>query len=214
VRVNGTAFLLLTLALVAAVLDWFAVGTGRRGLEYVAKPLTLVALLFAAAALDADSSAVQHAFLVALGFSLAGDVLLLLPDEPWFVFGLGAFFVAHVAYIVGFWIAGVQVEALLVGLVVVVIAIVVLGRRIVAAVADGDDAALVAPVAAYIGIISLMVASAIGTRDALAIAGAVLFYVSDATIAWTRFIRDHPWGRMSIIVTYHVAQFALVLSLV
>jgi alkenylglycerophosphocholine hydrolase len=102
---------------------------------------------------------------------------------------------------------------LLIGLVIVAVAVVVLGRRIVAGVAEGSEPELVVPVAAYIGAISLMVASAIGTTVALAIVGASLFYVSDALIAWTRFIKDLKWGRLSIIVTYHLAQFALVLSL-
>ncbi len=210
---TATAFLLLSLAAVAAVVDWFAVGTGMRGLEYIAKPLTLVALVAAATTLDVSDGAVQGAFVVALVFSLIGDVLLVVPDETWFVFGLGSFLAAHIAYIVGFWIMGVAVFPLLIGVVIVAVAVVVLGRRIVAGVAEGSEPELVVPVAAYIGAISLMVASAIGTTVALAIVGASLFYVSDALIAWTRFIKDLAWGRLAIIVTYHLAQFALVLSL-
>ena len=43
---------------------------------------------------------------------------------------------------------------------------------------------------------------------------AVLACASDALIAWNRFIRETPYGRLSIMVTYHLAQGALVLSLV
>ena len=63
-------------------------------------------------------------------------------------------------------------------------------------------------------VISVMVASAVGTLDALAIVGACLFYTSDALIAWTRFIQDFRHGRLAVMVTYHLAQFGLVLSLV
>ena len=66
----------------------------------------------------------------------------------------------------------------------------------------------------YIGVISAMVATAIGTRSPLVIAGAALFYCSDALIAWTRFIRDFRHGRLAVMVTYHLAQILLVLSLV
>jgi alkenylglycerophosphocholine/alkenylglycerophosphoethanolamine hydrolase len=211
--VTATAFLMLTLAALAAAVDWFAVGSGMRGLEYVAKPLTLVALIGAAASLDVSDGPVQGAFVVALVFSLIGDVLLMVPGESWFVFGLGSFLAAHVAYIVAFWLVGVSVFPLLIGVVVVAVAVVVLGRRIVSGVAAGPEPELVVPVAVYIGAISLMVASAIGTTGALAIIGASLFYVSDALIAWTRFIKDLKWGRLAVIMTYHLAQFALVLSL-
>jgi uncharacterized membrane protein YhhN len=211
--VTATAFLLLALAAVAAMADWWAVGSGHRGVEYLAKPLTLVVLIAAAARLDVGDGAVQGAFVVALVFSLLGDVLLLLPDE-WFVFGLASFLAAHVAYVVGFWLAGVSLFAFLVGVVLVAIAVVLLGRRIIGGVAAGEDAALVVPVTAYMLVISVMVASAVGTKDALAIIGACLFYTSDALIAWTKFLHDFRHGRLAIIVTYHVAQFALVLSLV
>ena len=213
-RVTATAFLLLALAAVVAVVDWWAVGSGVRAVEYVAKPLTLLVLVLAAAELDVGSGAVQGAFLVALVFSLAGDVLLMLPGEQWFVFGLASFLAAHVAYVVGFWLAGVSLFAFLLGVVAVAIAVVLLGRRIVAGVADGPASGLVAPVAAYMLVISVMVASAVGTVDVLAIVGAALFYTSDALIAWTRFVEDLQRGRLAVMVTYHLAQFALVLSLV
>jgi uncharacterized membrane protein YhhN len=108
----------------------------------------------------------------------------------------------------------VTVAALLVGLVIVGVAVVVLGLRIVRAVRAGDDPELALPVGMYIGVISLMVASAIGTGSALAIAGAILFYVSDALIAWNRFIHEYPWGGVAIMVTYHLGQIGLVLSLI
>ena len=59
-----------------------------------------------------------------------------------------------------------------------------------------------------------MVVSAGASGSAIAFAGALSFYVSDALIAWTRFIQDHPHGRLAVMVTYHLAQFGLVLSLV
>ena len=63
-------------------------------------------------------------------------------------------------------------------------------------------------------VISAMVASAIGVGSPFAIAGAGLFYVSDALIAWNRFVRETPHAPVTIMVTYHLAQVGLVLSLV
>ena len=44
----------------------------------------------------------------------------------------------------------------------------------------------------------------------LAIGGAVLFYVSDATLAWNRFLEPRRFGPLAVMVTYHLAQAGLV----
>jgi hypothetical protein len=58
-----------------------------------------------------------------------------------------------------------------------------------------------------------MVACALASGNALAATGAVLFMVSDTLIAWNRFVRELNWAPITIIVTYHLAQAGLVLSL-
>ena len=70
------------------------------GFADLPKVLALLNSLKLGAAAAADR---QVWFVVALVFSLVGDVALML-DSDRFVLGLGAFLVAHVAYIVGFWI--------------------------------------------------------------------------------------------------------------
>jgi uncharacterized membrane protein YhhN len=81
---------------------------------------------------------------------------------------------------------------------------------------------LVLPVGAYVVVISAMVVSAAGTAgradwaarsSALAIAGALLFYGSDALIGWTRFVGDFPGSRVLVMATYHLGQAGLVLGL-
>jgi uncharacterized membrane protein YhhN len=68
-------------------------------------------------------------------------------------------------------------------------------------------------VLAYMAVISLMVVSAIGTGHPAAIVGAGLFYASDSLIAWNRFLRASRRGQVAVMVTYHLAQVGLVLSL-
>src|SRR3546814_41540 len=60
------AFLLLAMALAAAVVDWIAVHHSNKALEYVAKPLTMVLLIGATLALDPTDSAVRAWFIAAL----------------------------------------------------------------------------------------------------------------------------------------------------
>ena len=211
---TGAAWAFVALFAVAAVGNWVAVirRPGARALEYVCKPAALVALLLAAVALDPADGAQRAWFVAALVWSLAGDVFLMLPSDR-FVPGLASFLVGHLAYVVGLsldphWSAG----RFVLGLAVVAVALAVLGRRVVRAVA-GHDRALVPPVVAYMAAISAMVASAVATGDARAIVGASLFYASDTVIALDRFERPGPWAGLVIMVTYHLGQLGLVLSL-
>ena len=68
-------------------------------------------------------------------------------------------------------------------------------------------------VVAYVATILVMVATALASGNALAGAGALVFMTSDAFIGEDRFVRHRAWQPLTIIVTYHVAQALLVLSL-
>ncbi len=209
---NATAFLLLTLAGSAAVCDWLAVAAGSRRPEYLLKPLTLIALLGVALTLDPSSDGARAFVVVALVCSLVGDVALMLPGDH-FVPGLAAFLTAHVAYVVALTILGLSPGRLLVGVALVVVAGAVLGRRILGGAAR-QDPALVNPVSGYLAVISLMVVTAMGTEIAFAVVGALLFYVSDGVLGWTRFVADFPRSRVVVMVTYHLGQAGLVLALI
>jgi uncharacterized membrane protein YhhN len=211
--VNGTAVVLLVATGVLAVLDWIAVGLGRRTLEYVFKPATMVPLIGAAIALDPSSDAARIWFVVGLVFSLVGDVALMLPNEDLFVIGLGSFLVAHLAYIVGLAVAGINPLALALGVVVVAVLIAVLAPPLVTG-ARRQDPRLGVPVLVYVVAISSMVACAMGSVVWAAIVGALLFYLSDFSIGWSRFVREFRGSRLAIITTYHAAQVLLVVSLV
>jgi uncharacterized membrane protein YhhN len=209
---NAATFLLVALAAVVAVADWIAVAAGARIAEYVLKPLTMVVLILAALELDPSSDAARGALVVGLVLSLVGDVLLMVPADL-FVPGLAAFLAAHVAYVVALWMLGVSGAGLLVGIAVVVVGALIVGRRILAGAAASDKA-LVAPVTAYLAVISAMVVSALGVGAFFAVSGALLFYASDAVLGWTRFVSDFPRSRVVVMVTYHLGQLGLVLALI
>jgi uncharacterized membrane protein YhhN len=84
---------------------------------------------------------------------------------------------------------------------------------VVTAVKAGQPDLLV-PVIVYMGVISLMVACAFATTKPIAIAGALLFYVSDSMIAWNGFVKPFRHADVAIMVTYHLGQIGLVLALV
>jgi len=150
-------------------------------------------------------------FVVALALSMAGDVFLMLPRDL-FVAGLSSFLLGHLAYVVGFRVHGGSGAAWAGAAVAVLLVDAALAGPVLAAVRR-RHAELLVPVAAYVVVISAMVSAAIATGIALAIAGAALFFASDTLIAWNRFVRPRPWMPLAIIVTYHVGQAGLVLSL-
>jgi uncharacterized membrane protein YhhN len=125
---------------------------------------------------------------------------------------LSSFLLAHVAYVVGFAVAGFDTGTALIGLAVVAVAAGTVGVRIIGTVRSAH-AALFPPVVVYMTVISAMVLVAFGSKEPVAIAGALLFYCSDSLIAWDRFVAPKRWARPAIMATYHLAQAALVLSL-
>jgi uncharacterized membrane protein YhhN len=209
--VNAVTAVAFAIAGIFAIGDWIAKARTNRVLEYVCKPATLVALIVAAAALDpaADAHTRRTWFVAALVASFAGDVLLMVPQDL-FVFGLGAFLVAHICYIAGFWSDGPAAVAFVVAAVIVVAVLAPLAWRILRSV---PDAGLRAPVAVYIVVIATMLATALATGNAVAAVGAALFVASDSMIAWDRFVGEFSAAPVAIMVTYHLGQALLVASL-
>jgi uncharacterized membrane protein YhhN len=217
--VNTTAWLLLALFLAAAAVDWMAVHGGSKALEYVAKPGCMVVLIVAALTIDPADDTARTFLVLALVASTAGDVFLMLPGRRpgsggpnLFVAGLASFLAAHLLYVVGFLLEGVELGGLAIGAIPVALIVIVVGHRVLGAVRASEEPELARPVAAYIGVISAMVLFAFGTRDLRAETGALLFAGSDSLIAWERFVVERPWGPMAIIVSYHLAQALLVVS--
>lgn len=208
------AWALAAAAAAFAVADWVAVARGSRPVEYVCKPATLVLLIGVALALDPADDGQQAWFVAALVLSLAGDVFLMLPRDA-FVAGLASFLVGHLAYIVGLRLeeAGGGLAALAAAAVVVAVVTAMVGGRILDALRASGQDKMHTPVAAYMAVISTMLVCAIATGDVRAAVGAGLFYVSDAMIAWNRFVRPFASARPAIMSTYHLAQAALIASL-
>lgn len=206
------ALVLLAAAAATAVGNWVAVARESRALEYVCKPATMTLLVGVALTLDPAEPAQRWWFVGALVLSLAGDVFLMLPNDR-FLPGVGAFLLAHLAYVGGFVVVGIELAGGLVGAALTLVAVIAVGRPLLQALQRGPHQPLTVPVGVYLIAISAMVVAAFGTWQALAIAGALSFYISDAVIGWTRFVRPIPGGPVVIMVTYHVGQALLVLSL-
>lgn len=218
-------WILMAAAALAAGVDWVAVATDDRRLEYVAKPAVLTALVVAAAVIPADRTDLVDRrwwFVAALVFCLAGDVLLMVPHDL-FVPGLAAFLVGHVLFIVGLLQPPVppgvppfsfSTTGLVLATVVVVAVEAAPGTLLVRSLLVTGQQTLVPPVCVYVAAIVTMVVLAVNVGVMAAAVGAVLFLVSDTLLAWNRFVRPVRFGDVGVHVTYHLAQGLLVLSLV
>jgi uncharacterized membrane protein YhhN len=204
---------LLIVAAVLAVGDWLAVHLRLYRIEFVLKPATL-ALLVAVAAIN-DLGTVKPWVIAALALGLLGDVGLMLSKghtDPPFIAGLVAFLLGHVAYIVAFTRLGVHgVDLVAGGLIVAGIAgLAVPAVLRGAARTSGAPFALV--VAGYAGVLASMTVLGVGTACIPIAVGTVLFLISDTLIARERFVRQLPLGGLLIIVTYHLAQFLILIG--
>ncbi len=213
----------LIITLACAFTDWYAVARQNKTLQYFFKPATMVALLLVAFfILQTPHDAWQARwFIVGFFFSLLADIFLMLSNPRGFLFGLGAFLLAHVCYIIGLnptvppFAAFVLLIpcALIVGLVL---------WRVLASLRASNHSSLAAPVLAYGLAMTLMLFSAWATlfradwnetRRAFVIVGATLFFISDAMLAWNRFVKSFHAAKLGVIITYHLAQIALALSI-
>ena len=195
-----------------AAIDWVSVAATVRWLEFASKPGFMLALIALAIAVHPVNDGERAFFLFALVFGLLSDVFLMLPPDL-FLPGLAAALVEHLAYIAGFRTRGVNVEYLLIAIAVASASVVVILPAIYRALRRHRPR-LAAPVIAYVAVFVIMVAAAGGTGSLVALAGALLFFYSDAILAWNRFVKPLPFGRVVNIVPYHVGEALLVLSLV
>ena len=217
---GGTAF---GVACILAVLNWISVARSWKKAEYVSKPATLIVVIVAAWLITRGPHDAWMArfFLPGLIFSLAGDVFLMLPGERFFIPGLVSFLLAHVCYIMGLNPTLPPLPALI-PLVIAVVVGLLLVRGIASGLRRSGRMALLGPVALYGLVLSLMLFSAWATlfrpewtalRRALVIAGASLFFASDSMLAWDKFVELLPGGHTKVMITYHLAQFALAASI-
>ena len=149
--------------------------------------------------------------LAALVGSLAGDVFLLFPG--YFIPGLVAFLLAHVAYLallrqgVG-WFPSRRALAATLGVGAAMYAFLWTG---------GLPAALRVPVAAYVTVIALMTAQAIGRATVLrdkaswvVAVGAGCFMLSDSLLATNKFVMPLPLSSFWVLTSYYAAQVLIV----
>jgi uncharacterized membrane protein YhhN len=150
--------------------------------------------------------------LAALVLGWVGDVALVPSGRRWFLTGLVAFLLSHLAYVAAFLVLGVAAGPAWVAAGVTALVGIAVARWLWPRL----PAEMRGPVIAYIVVISAMVAAAWGARagDArvLVVAGAMAFYVSDLFVARNQFVDPGFVNRLLGLPLYYAAQVMLAIS--
>jgi alkenylglycerophosphocholine hydrolase len=205
-------------AIAFAFLDWASTWKGWKVRLYISKPATLFFLILWTIQLTHWQGAMVW-FGIALLFSLAGDIALML-NPRYFMVGLGAFLLAHLSFLIGF---NQQLPPLSIGVFAMLILVGVSATRVLVVLKPGvlrvpRGKRFLTAVVSYGLTLTLMVFSALTTffrtdwklLPAIFVScGAVLFYISDTTLGYDRFVRKLKHGQSYIHLTYHLGQIGL-----
>ena len=210
-----TTRVLTALTIVSGIVAIIGHYAGPRWIIYVFKPLTTILILAIAFLGGAASSPIYKiAIQIGLVFSLAGDVLMMLPSDQ-FMPGLVSFLIAQICYIVAFT-SGKGFSFKLASLIPVLVYGV-----IIYALLSPHLGKMRLPVIAYMIVILAMAWqawerwSALGERAALfALIGAVLFVLSDTLLALNRFRGAFAADRALTLGTYYAAQWLIASSVI
>jgi len=169
---------------------------------------------FLALAISVGALHTGYGRIISLGlvFSWFGDILLIGKTPTFFLAGLAAFLLAHAAYITAFIVKGINAKWALSA----AIPIALLAMIVSVWLTPHLSTTLVLPVRIYTALISLMVIAAFGTRghgaSNLILAGALLFFMSDLSVAALRLVQTefptYVWG----LPLYYAGQVCLAVS--
>ncbi len=201
-------FLVIAMIVLVAALLW-ALKTERARLQWIFKPLAAACFVAAGVVAGALERPWTIALFAGLVLAALGDVLLIPKGKRAFLAGLSSFLAGHVAYAIAFAMRGVDLAWTLGALAVLAIASVPVVRWLWPHVRGP----MRAPIAAYITVITTMVALAAGTvaahGDARILAGAFAFYLSDLAVARDRFVAPGFFNRAWGLPLYFAAQLVL-----
>ncbi|AND40413.1 lysoplasmalogenase [Cytobacillus oceanisediminis] len=171
-------------------------------------PMALI-IIYAFRKLPASPSPALRLVVIGLFFCMLGDGFIAVS----FVAGLGAFLVGHLFYLTGFLKMADITKLRLAAIIPIGLYSWLIGRQLIASIAAEGNGMLMMPVIAYMLVISIMALSAILTGSKWAIAGSLLFVISDSILSWNMFVSGVFYSDVFIMITYYSAQFLIACSL-
>ncbi|WP_261301543.1 lysoplasmalogenase [Paenibacillus andongensis] len=205
---------LLIVAIIFSGLGYlFALSGENMTMRWILKPGTIILMIVLAATMRNAAKPYKNLIIAGLFLSAIGDSFLLLSGNQWFTFGLVAFLVAHLAYVAAFATRWRFSPFHLLALIPIMAYSFLLLRGLQEGMLAGGNAGLWIPVLVYVIVISMMIWSAVISRSWIAIAGAIIFFMSDSLLAWNMFVSSVPWAGYGVMISYYLAQFLLAASI-
>lgn len=210
----------LYLFLIVSLIDILFTSTAEIELRFFSKPFIIPFLwgFFIFSTKNLKGQLIRKAVSAALIFSWMGDTLLMFPKL--FIYGLGAFLMAHISYIVAFKVA--QKQPFSVGKVDFIRLFflnfpIYLFAAFVYFYIRGGIGELKIPVIAYLIVIVMMATTArerFNKTNASSfwqvMLGAGLFLISDGILALNKFYQEFPEAGVLVMGTYIIAQLLIV----
>ncbi len=154
--------------------------------------------------------------LAALGLSLIADAVLMIEDKNLFAHGLIFFLGTHILYIIVF---SEGYRFLWSDILTGVILLSIMAFLVYKFHKAGNLGTMMAPVIIYVTTLSLTVFFSLngvlqnGNQVTLLRAGgAILFYISDAILGWTQFVKYYKFTTLYVWFFYAPGQFLIALS--
>ena len=187
-------------------------------IHYFTKPAIVLSLIifFISQNKHLDAPTKRFTFL-ALLFSVIGDVLLMFVDKSphFFTFGLVAFLLAHIMYIIVF----LKKRNKALKPFGIIILLLIYGSLLFYTISSGLGEMFV-PVFVYMLVILTMATTAYWRKGEVNLSsfnwvffGAIFFMLSDSLLAVNKFHTPLAYSEISIILTYAIAQYFIVLGL-
>lgn len=187
----------------------------------VSKPLILLSLIFYFLQNKIGlNRSLSRNFLLALVFSLMGDVFLLFDhiSENFFVLGLGSFLLAHICYAFGFYLQRNSTNRLYFWIITLLLTSYGVALY---SILYSHLGTIKIPVAFYIVAILLMAITAYKRKGTvsdhgflLVFIGALCFMISDSILAIDKFITPLPISNFLVMGTYATAQYLIIRGLI
>jgi uncharacterized membrane protein YhhN len=213
----------LYLFLIVGICDLFFIAQGEFGYRIFSKPLLMLCLLiyFIQFSKNIRGTILRKSISAALFFSMLGDILFLFPQL--LLYGLGAFLMVHICYIIGFKLS--QIRPFVIGKVDFIrlffqnLPIYILSGVVYFLIHQNLNE-LKIPIVIYLLVLVTMVTTAreryrktMPSSFWQVFIGAIIFLISDGIWALNHFFRSFEEARVLEMGTYMIAQLLIIMGL-
>jgi uncharacterized membrane protein YhhN len=211
-------FLVLGFSGLFATINMYAVHFGQRKINYITKPVPILILIITLFLLPSQTHLTRW-FITALSLSAAGDILLLF-GERFFLLGLSTFLGAHLSYIIAL---NKTLPPLQLPLIFLLLGAISLSSALYVplykALRKRGQKSFILPTLLYALSLTGMLSSCFAAMirptwnlhsSVFVSLGGSSFFLSDAMLAWHRFINPLTNRDIKVRLTYYLGQISLV----